>query len=151
MRGVLLRLCVVISLMSTFGCKKECDYHLKFIGKFRFEVVTNNWNINTGETLDTSFFDGEIALYQTGDEYLDESYENQQAGVVNENKLTIHFLPNVYLLSAVTKEGVLSPESGYHYHHQGQYNANGDVYFQITGLGGLGAGGNYYVTGTKAD
>jgi len=140
-----------MAVMSSFGCKKECDYHLKFIGKFRFEVMTDNWNINTGETLDTSFFDGEIALYQPGDEYLDESFENQQPGVVNENKLTIHFLSNAYLLSAVTKEGVLSPESGYHYHHQGQFYANGDVYFMVTGLGGLGAGTNYFVKGKRID
>jgi hypothetical protein len=142
---------VLVVLMPTAGCKKECDFHLKFLGKYRFEVRTDNWNINTGETWDTTFFDGEIALYQTGDEYLDESYENQQPGVINDGKLTVEFLPNVYLLSAVTKEGDLSPESGYHYHHEGHFDANGDVTFQITGRGGLGLGWNYYVTGKRIE
>lgn len=140
---------VLLALSSFYACKKECDDHLKFMGKYRFEVITVNWNINTGESSDTSLFEGVIAPYQSGDEYLDENYENQQPGALNDRKLTIRFLSDAYLLSAVTPEGILSPESGYHYHHQGQFDANGNVNFQITGLGGLGAGRNYYVKGTK--
>lgn len=139
---------LIIFLFFSNACKKECDFHQQFQGNFRFTVLTEHWG-GLGNYTDTTYFDGAVHLYESGDEYLDENVENQSPDAVNQGKLMIHFLNQRYLLSAVSKDGILITESGYHYHHEGKFiNAN-QVQFQITGLGGLGAGWNYNVTGER--
>jgi hypothetical protein len=143
------RLIVLGFVFITFcGCKKECDFHEQFLGEFRFTVLTEHWG-GLGNYTDTTIFDGVIRRYEAGDEYLDESVENQNSSVVNDGKLMIAFLNQRFLLSGVNKDGSLEAESGYHYHHEGKFNHSDKIQFQITGLGGLGAGWNYFVTGER--
>lgn len=139
---------LLLGLLALWGCKKECDFHEQFLGEYRFTVITEHWGGLVNYS-DTTSFEGSIRFYKSGDEYLDESYENQNAEVINDGKLMIQFLDERYLLSSVNKDGLLTPESGYHYHHEGKFENRDQLQFEITGLGGLGVGWSYYVKGVR--
>ncbi len=138
-----------ILMLSLVSCKKdEQDYRAKYTGNFNFTVVEEFWMLGQPTQIDTSIFQGSIRIFQMGDENndLDHVYDSlKNIG----NRITITFGNNLIITPQITGNGKFIEKGGYHYYHTGEFTNNRELQFVVGGLGGLGAGTNYSITGNK--
>lgn len=138
--------CLMLSLSS---CKKDdLDYRTKYTGNFEFTVVGEFWMIGQPTQIDTSIFEGTIRKFEIGDENtdLDQVYDSlKNAG----NRITITFGDYLIITPQITENGEFIEKSGYHYYHAGEFKNNDDLQFVVGGMGGMGAGTNYSVSGNR--
>ncbi len=139
-------------LMFTVSCKKEQsieikDFREKYYGDFNFKVIKELWSLGDPVTYDTSYYAGIIRKYELidsdSDLYTDYVEENPIA------KITIEFNQNTKITSQINEDGILTPKSGYHYSHKGEFVDIDTIKFYVDRLGGLGGGRNYDVIGIR--
>ncbi|MBP6872990.1 MAG: hypothetical protein KBC43_13350 [Bacteroidales bacterium] len=125
------------------------DYREKFLGDFRFTVINESWSMGQPNTYDTSVYAGIIRRFDPADSIDDLYYIQDDINEVPDTKVTIIFGPSAKITSVLDTAGALLPKGGYHYWHSGGFTTTDSISFSVGGLGGLGAGNNYYVTGVK--
>ena len=139
-------------LMLSFSCKDipvMNDYRKEFYGDYSFEVIARYWSVSDGVWWDTLYYDGVIRKYKFEDtEHNSCSYPSTPIPDSRE-KITIWFLQHTIITSGISKEGVLAEKQCYHYVHHGEFTEKGVISFTLSGLGGLGGGVTYYVTGVR--
>ena len=138
---------LLLFFILVFSCKK--DKLKDYVGDYKFTVIEHNWmggdSTSACYCIDTFIYNGQIKYFETDDIQYDESSDN----IGNENGISIVFLKNILITTDIENNGKFIEESGYHYKHTGEFLPNNKVSFSVTGLGGLGAGWDYYVTGVK--
>lgn len=145
---------ICLSLFTLISCRKDNisesdpldtnDFRTNYVGDYEYEMITRYWNINFGESWDTTNTSGAIDVFQNGD--LEDNLYVASETVDTMKTITIHFGGN-HITSEVQND-VLVAKSGYHYCHQG-YFAQDSIYFRVECLGGLGAGYDYFLRGVK--
>lgn len=124
------------------------DFRIKYLGDFNFRVITKSWIFGQPTTYDTSFYTGVIRKYELTDSEND-LYIDDDSDENPDEKITLEFKQNTKITSLINENGILTPKSGYHYYHQGEFTDIDTISFSIGGLGGLGGGWNYEVKGIK--
>jgi len=139
-----------IFLMASFmSCKKdEADYRLKYTGDFDFTVIEEFWMLGQLTQYDTIEFEGTIRLFTVGDENID-LYPDYDSLVNIDKRITVSFGENLVITPEITLSGLFIERSGYHYHHAGGFTTENQTNFVVEGLGGLGAGWNYQISGKR--
>jgi hypothetical protein len=124
------------------------DYRQKYYGDFYFKTITEWWMLGQPTTYDTTYYQGIIRKYETADSENDLYLDDDSDDNPNE-KITILFKQNTKITSLLTIDGQLVPKTGYHYGHHGGFTHIDTIDFYVGGLGGLGGGNNYFVTGVR--
>jgi hypothetical protein len=66
-----------------------------------------------------------------------------------DKRITIIFSEDKIITPEITDEGAFMLIQTYHYFHEGRFSDADNIEFSVTGLGGLGGGLNYYVSGKR--
>jgi hypothetical protein len=126
------------------------DFREQLLGDFQFTVVRAHWVIGGEITYDTLNYQGVVRRFEETDN--DDNLFVDDDPTENPNqKVTIQFLPDKKITSIIDHEGVLMPKSGYHYTHTGSFIHPDTLVFYVGGLGGLGGGSAYSVTGSRLE
>lgn len=125
------------------------DYRATFLGNFKFKVIRKFWMIGQPTAIDTFYYDGVIRRYVLADSQNDLYNEDDDTKENKDEKITIEFTEYNHITSLLKKDGRLVSKSGIHYNHQGGFTGLDKISFTLTGLGGLGAGSDYTVSGTR--
>ncbi len=144
-----------MTLLVCACCEKEsADYRDAFTGDFVFTTVIMSWHLNTDSAgsiqvveYDTSEFLGFIRKYEPGDDAID-LYPDSDT-LHPDSTVFIRFLEQSAITTLLEADGTLVPRGGYHYGCSGAFRSRDSLDFSINGLGGLGGGWNYYVSGTR--
>jgi hypothetical protein len=124
------------------------DYRMEYTGEFVFTTISEFWSMGNPTIYDTITYDGNINIYAEGDSLKDlSSFDDPTEN--SKHKVTIEFLNNTYITPEITETGVFINKSGYHYNHSGNFSTKDSIKFYVGGLGGLGAGTNYSVSGNR--
>lgn len=124
------------------------DYRQKYYGNFYFTTITEWWMLGQPTTYDTTYYHGLIREFEAADSEND-LYLNDDSGDNPNEKITVLFKQNITITSLLTYDGQLVEKYGYHYGHHGGFTHIDTIDFYVGGLGGLGAGNNYYVAGVR--
>jgi hypothetical protein len=119
------------------------DYRQEYCGDFRFTTIIENWLLGQPTTYDTIVYDGSVSLFHSGDQACPDIV------VTAERTLRIDYLSTSFLTPEVMKNGTFIDLYGFHYHHGGSFHGTDTVVFTIDGLGGLGGGTNYSMSGYR--
>lgn len=140
------------SLILLLGsCKKEeQDFRTKYTGDFDFTVIEEFWLLGQDTLSDTSIFAGTIRKFSIEDDTLDlDGNEFHYNTLDPDKRITITFSDKKIITPEITDEGVFMLIQSHHYFHKGSFDDTDNIDFSITGLGGLGGGWNYYVSGKR--
>ncbi len=154
MKGIRFLLAGMALLLCT-SCEKEVTgYRDGFTGDFLFTTVVMRWHLNTDSTgliqvidYDTIEFRGFIRKYEPGDDAMD-LYPDLDT-LHRDSAVFIQFLEQSAITTLLKPDGTLVPRGGYHYGCSGAFQGRDFLEFSVIGLGGLGGGWNYYVTGSR--
>jgi hypothetical protein len=146
---------VMLSLIFSVSCEKELsDYREKYTGDFLFTNVIMSWHLDTDSSgliqivhYDTSEFQGFIRKFEAGDDATD-LYPDPDS-LYPDSTVFIQFLEQAAITTLLKPDGTMMPRGGYHYSCSGSFFGTDSVNFSVEGLGGLGAGWNYYVKGSR--
>ncbi len=144
----------ILILFFSLSCKKEKkseenDFRTKYLGSFRFVLITESWRLGQSNLYDTSFYNGVIRKFELIDKN-DDLYSGNEDSTENINdKITIEFSHSSKITTLIKKDGELISKSGYHYVHEGRFVNLDSIKVYIGGLGGLGGGLNYIVAGNR--
>ncbi|MEI7661733.1 MAG: hypothetical protein WCK34_06040 [Bacteroidota bacterium] len=140
---------IFLILLILAGCSKDKpDFRTKYLGNFRFKIVTESWMIGQPTTYDTSFYDGAIRKFELTDSQNDLEGSDNSAANPNE-RITIEFKKNQLITPLINEYGTIISKSGYHYSHRGYFKNIDTIEFYVGDLGGLGAGYSYNVKGGR--
>lgn len=147
----IIKLLALILLTVVIICceKEENDYRDIYYGKFNFTVIDEFWLLGSTTQYDTIQYIGEIRKYTKLDSDNDLYVDNDDQNEDPNKKITIEFTVNNIITSILSSDGELIQKSGYHYYHEGGFIASDSIEFIVTGLGGLGGGHNYTITGYR--
>jgi hypothetical protein len=145
----------MLGLIFSHSCEKEqADYRDLFTGDFLFTTVIMNWHLDNDTSglikivqYDTSEFRGFIRKYEAGDDAID-LYPDPDS-LHPDSAIFIQFLEQAAITTMLKPDGTLSPRGGYHYFCSGNFPHTNSVSFSVNGLGGLGAGWDYVVNGSR--
>jgi len=141
------------SLILLLGsCKKEeQDYRLKYTGNFDFTVIEESWMLGQDTLYDsTTFYNGSIRKFLIEDKNLDLDQNEFHFNTLDPDKrITIIFSEDKIITPEITDEGAFMLIQTYHYFHEGRFSDADNIEFSVTGLGWLGGGLNYYVSGKR--
>ncbi len=138
------------SLILLLGsCKKEeQDFRTNYTGNFDFVTIEEFWMLGQPTQYDTTTFQGSISRFQPGDENTD-LFSGYDSLLNIENRIKITFGSGLTITPEITEKGIFIETSGYHYYHAGGFKDVNEIEFVIGGLGGLGAGWNYQISGKR--
>ncbi len=144
---------ILLLLLSTYiliGCVNDdpADYRNKYMGDYRFIVISEQWTMGQPNIYDTAIYHGKIRKFISSDSE-DDLYVYDDSDENPNEKITIEFLHNKKITSVLEENGDLENRYGAHYHHEGKFTDHYSIDFSISGLGGLGGGINYEVNGSK--
>lgn len=146
-----------LALLMVASCEKEePDYREKYTGDFHFTTVVESWHLNTDTAsgmvtvvnYDTFEYNGFIRFYEPEDEAID-LYSEPDPLLYPPVSLFIQFREHACVTTELKKDGSFEPRSGYHYNCGGAFIGKDSLAFSVNGLGGMGAGQNYEVTGSR--
>ena len=144
---------IIIAFLSLLSCEKEeiiaVDYRDKYLGEFNFTIIKELWIGGLPATYDTSNYKGIIRKYEYNDSIMDLCVLTNNPIGDFDSKITIEFLDNNLITSILSKDGILTGKSGYHYYHHGYYLNSDTILFTVGDLGGLGYRYSFEVTGIK--
>ena len=150
MRHLLPCLLPFLFLLFPSSCEKELeDYRDVFTGEFLFTTVRHSWVYGIPMQYDTSTFtfEGEVRINHAGDDNAD-LYSDPDS-LNPDSTLFIEFLDGQAVLTEISEEGVFVPRGGYHYYCTGSFLNTDELVFSVGGLGGLGGGYSYAVSGIR--
>ena len=148
------RFLFILVLIFSLSCNKEKkteenDFRTKYLGSFRFVIITESWRLGQANLYDTSFYNGVIRKFELIDKN-DDLYSGNEDSTENINdKITIEFSQSSKITTLINKDGALISKSGYHYVHEGRFVNLDSIKFYVGGFGGLGGGLNYIVAGNR--
>ena len=125
------------------------DFRNKYYGDFYFTTIKENWIEDQPTIYDTIYHHGFIRKFELEDRIGDlfGSYNGDDSDENPDEKITIVFSEK--LTSLLNPNGELVTKVGMHYYHEGKFVTTDSIMFEVTGLGGLGGGWNYYVKGIR--
>jgi hypothetical protein len=118
-----------------------------YCGDFSFTTIYYFWMMNQPSKTDTIYRNGTVRIYAEGDDAYD--YAEQGFTADNTMRLTIDFGQSRYFCPEVDDSSKFVHAYGYHYSHNGQFTGYDTLSFYIGGLGGLGGGTSYTVSGVR--
>ena len=124
------------------------DGRIKYLGKYNFKIVKENWIMGTPSVYDTSHFSGVIRKYKLADSEND-LFSDDDSGDDPSKKITINFKGSKKITSLISENGNLVSKWGFHYSHSGMFTHLDTIKFKIHGLGGIGGGVNYNILGIR--
>ncbi len=145
---------LIIFSISTFiliGCKKQQNidknYLKQYFGVYHFTTIVENWSGAYPTTYDTLYQTGSVSEFKTVDSDSDLCASIEPVKETGQ-RCTIKFGYNS-ITPTVNSSDTFVVRYGPHYCHKGFFYGDSKVIFSVTGLGGLGGGYNYYVSGVK--
>jgi len=126
------------------------DFRNIYFGNYHFTIITSFWVLGGQTTYDTSEYLGLVRRFALEDNE-DNLFVNDDPNENPNQKITIQFLPDRKITSIINSEGILTPKSGYHYYHYGNFIHPDTLVFSVGGLGGLGYGYGYSVSGFRVE
>ncbi|HRZ49654.1 MAG TPA: hypothetical protein P5338_09700, partial [Bacteroidales bacterium] len=119
-------LLMILVLSFIFSCEKipflKENYRKQYCGNFSFTMITANWRMDTGTWYDTTYTEGVVRLYEPGDSDTD-LYSQEESGMDDDKRITIIVVgDNPFITPMIDENGLFSPLSGYHYHHEGLFS-----------------------------
>lgn len=145
---------VIFTLILACGCENtpfiKGNYRKAFYGDFSFTIIVYNWRMDTGSWWDTLYYEGLVRKYIPEDS--DSDLFGPDDSEMNDSKrITIEVRNgDPFITPMIEESGLFFPLSGSHYYHQGLFTDHDHLNFSVTGLGGLGGGCDYYVTGIRS-
>jgi len=124
------------------------DFRMVYYGRYRFMVVTENWQLGQPYRYDTSYHNGFVRAFKKEDLDTD-LYPNDDSQENVNDKISIEFIANGLITTLLNLDGSFVMKSGYHYGHSGHFQDEDHVEFYVGGFGGLGGGYNYRIVGEK--
>lgn len=124
------------------------NYRNKYIGKYTFKIIDEQWRLGQATTSTTFYYEGEIRKFIPKDSDHDLYNGNSE----NENpleKITIEFNNDTNITSLIDVNGRLTEKHQIHYCHSGGFQTNDTINFTVGCLGGLGGGNTYIVQGVR--
>jgi hypothetical protein len=140
------------SLILLLGsCKKEeQDFRTKYTADFDFTVIEEFWLLGQDTLSDTSIFTGTIRKFSIEDDTLDlDGNEFHYNTLDPDKRITITFAADKTITPEITNDGQFMLIQAHHYFHRGGFGDANTLEFAVLGLGGLGGGWNYYVSGKR--
>jgi hypothetical protein len=145
----------MLALFFSLSCEKEAvDFREPYTGDFHFTTVIMSWQLNTDTSgpptivhYDTTEFNGFVRNYEPEDDAID-LYPDPDP-LHPDSALFIQFLEHSAITTLLQPGGIFIPRGGYHYSCSGSFLHGDSLEFSVNGLGGLGAGWNYYVKGSR--
>jgi len=139
-----------VSIFISCRKDKEVDFRDKYIGEYELYVQSYHWQLGTDPYWLEDTIIGEVFKYDSTINY---SYVQNTFSVFNDpsetySGLTVRFTDYFHSHCYVFPSDTIRLATGYHYHHEGYFKGD-SIYFNVTGLGSLGAGMNYYTKGKK--
>jgi hypothetical protein len=154
MKTIFITINIVFLLLFQSCSKKkdqeisQSDFRLPYLGNFTFQIIQNNWMMGQAPTYDTTYYQGNIRIFDKTDTELDmSSFDNESE--IDSKRITIQFKNNLMITPEITIKGEFIEKNGYHYGQSGNFIGNDSIYFYIGGLGGLGGGTNFTVRGHR--
>jgi hypothetical protein len=139
---------LLLTIIHSCG-EEETDYREPFTGSFKFHSTEFFWEYGYPMVYDTTTYDftGTVRLFQEGDE-LSDLYTDPDS-LNPDSTITIEFLEGRSITTMIDSDGKFVSRGGYHYHCSGGYINPDKVVFDLEGLGGLGSGWDYAVSGAR--
>lgn len=126
------------------------DFRDKYVGEYELYVHSYHWAVGTDAYWAEDTVIGEVFKYDSTQNYssvLNTSSPFNTPAETNSG-LTIRFIDGGYSHCYVYPNDTIRPHGGYHYDHEGYFKGD-SLYFNVTGLGGMGGGVNYFTKGKK--
>lgn len=126
------------------------DFRDKYVGEYELCVRSYHWQMGTDAYWEEDTLIGEVFKYDSTQNYSPVLNTSSPFDTPAETSsgLTIRFLAGAYSNCYVYQNDTIRSDGGYHYYHEGYFKGD-SLYFNVTGLGGLGGGADYYTKGKK--
>lgn len=118
-----------------------------YFGNYQFRVIKENW-IGPTYNYDTFNTSGTVSNYAVEDGNSDLCALQEPINEIGQ-RYTIKFMTDNSITPCVDSIDNFVERHFAHYNHYGHFHDSTRVDFSITGMGGLGGGYNYYVSGVK--
>lgn len=128
----------------------EVDFRDNYVGEYELYVHSYHWQIVAPAYWLEDTIIGQVFKYDSTQSYshVQNTFSPFSSQAETSFGLTIKFADNRYSHCYVYPDGTIRDTAGYHYAHEGYFKGD-SLYFNVTGLGGLGGGVNYYTKGKK--
>lgn len=149
----ILTLTLLLLMATVLGCENfslfKGDYRKKYYGDYSFTMIIENWRMDTATWYDTVLTEGEVRKYETADSEND-IFSQNDSEMDSDKRITIELEKgNPFITPVIDENGLFVPLYGYHYLHEGLFTDQDHLSFSVRGLGGLGGGTNYFITGVR--
>ena len=128
----------------------EVDFRQKYVGEYQLYVHSHHWHLGAYDYWAEDTVIGEVFIYDSTETYpyVQNTFSPFNSPEETNSGLTIRFTDYYHSHCYVYQNDTIRPANGYHYSHSGHF-AGDSLYFNVIGLGGLGAGSDYYTMGKK--
>lgn len=126
------------------------DFRDKYVGEYEFYVHSYHWQYGTVSYWVEDTIIGQVFKYDSLKSYtcVFNTFSPFDTPKETSAGLTIRFTESCHSHCYVNQDDTIRSAGGYHYFHEGYFKGD-SLYFNVTGLGGLGGGTNYYTKGKK--
>jgi hypothetical protein len=126
------------------------DFRDKYVGEYQLYVHSYHWQMGTDAYWQDDTVIGEVFKYNSTQYYsnVQNTFSPFTTPAETSSGLTIRFTDSYHSHCYVYQNDTIRSEGGYHYDHEGYFKGD-SLYFNVTGLGGLGGGTNFYTKGKK--
>ena len=151
MKKLLIFSFLTLGLILQSCSKKESVDVNPYYGNFDFKIICNSWQMiaEPHTSSDTSYYSGQIVAFNLSDLDNDLFPGNADTTENADEKITIIFGKNLKITTVLNSSGVFLEKNGYHYNHTGNFITQDSIAFTISGLGGMGGGSSFIVTGVR--
>ena len=145
---------LVILILCTTSCRKDepekIDFRESYVGEYEILVNSHHWQMGASDSWSEYTITGEIFIYDSSKNfsYVQNTFMPFEPSEGASHGLTIRFTDYYHSHFYLQEDDTIRWAGGYHYGHSGYFTGD-SIYFNVTGLGGLGGGSNYYTKGRK--
>ncbi len=126
------------------------DFRDNYVGQYELYVHSQHWQLGSDAYRLEDTIIGQVFKYDSTQSYshVQNTFSPFNNQTETSSGLTIRFTDDYHSHCYVYEDDTIRSDSGYHYFHEGYFKGD-SLYFNVTGLGGLGGGANYYTKGKK--
>lgn len=128
----------------------EADFRENYIGAYEMHVNGYHWKMGEDSYWTNDTVIGEVFVYDSSAVIpnIQNTFSPFNNSAETAQGLTIKFTNTYHSHCFIKKDDTIRNAEGYHYKHSGYFTPD-SIYLNVTGLGSLGGGSDYFTKGRK--